>query len=261
MTILDCIDILLIAYAIYSIYNVIRNTRAEALLKGILILMVATLASNWLGLHAVSWTLQKLIAMVAVALPVVFQPELRRALEQLGQGKMFRGGVILDVEQSNQLVDELTRTVGRLSRSRTGALLVIEREVGLNEYAETGVAVDGLVSSELLLNIFFANSPLHDGAVIIRGNRIAAAGCLLPLTEARALSSELGTRHRAAIGMSEQCDALVLVVSEETGKISVARGGHLQRDYTLDSLDAYLRSLLVKKGRPLSSYLKWGKKQ
>jgi diadenylate cyclase len=185
--------------------------------------------------------LEKSMTVVLVALPVVFQPELRRALEQIGRGRFFRKTVVLDEEEVEHMLSALVSSAMAMSRNKIGALIVFERETGLDDYIETGIQIDALVSHELFMNIFIPNTPLHDGAVIIRGNRIKAAGCLLPLTEARNLSKELGTRHRAAIGLSEQSDALVLVVSEETGTISLARSGVLQRYLTGDDIKDLLR--------------------
>ena len=175
-----------------------------------------------------------------MALPIVFQPELRRALEHLGQGSFLGSNVLLDDEQARLVVRELTKAVKQLSATKTGALLVIERNMGLNDISATGIQIDGIITADFLLNVFIVNTPLHDGAAVIRGNRLIAAGCLLPLTENRSLSTELGTRHRAAIGLSEQCDALVVVVSEETGTISVAENGHIMRHLDIETLKAML---------------------
>ena len=181
ISLLDAVDIAIVAIVLYKLYFMIRDTRAVSLLKGLIVLLVATLVSKWLGLNLIYWLLQKSMTVVLVALPIVFQPELRRGLEQLGRGKVFRKNVFLNEEETNTLLDETVKAVTMLARSRTGALMVFERETGLNDYIETGIKVDGLVSSELLNNLFVTNTPLHDGAAIIRGNRIIAAGCILPL--------------------------------------------------------------------------------
>ena len=183
--------------------------------------------------------------MIMVALPVVFQPELRRALEQIGRGKLFRKGSELDEQELDAMLDDVASATKAMSASKVGALMVFERATGLVERIETGVPIDGVVSSGLIQNIFVKDTPLHDGAVIIRGNRIVAASCLLPLTENRNLSQELGTRHRAAIGMSEQSDAMVLVVSEETGAISIARNGELMRYLTVDDVKDILHNAII----------------
>ena len=241
ITVLDLVDILVVTYFLYRLYQMLKNTRAASLVKGLLVLLIAALVSNWLHLHVINWLLEKSMTVVLVALPVVFQPELRRALEQIGRGRFFRKTVVLDEEEVEHMLSALVTAAMAMSRNKIGALIVFERETGLDDYIETGIQIDALVSHELFMNIFIPNTPLHDGAVIIRGNRIKAAGCLLPLTEARNLSKELGTRHRAAIGLSEQADALVLVVSEETGTISLARSGVLQRYLTGDDIKDLLR--------------------
>ncbi|MBP2651510.1 MAG: hypothetical protein H6Q74_2335 [Firmicutes bacterium] len=251
---LDIIDILIVAVVLYKLYIMIRDTRAVALLKGLIVLLIATLVSKWLSLNVINWLLQKTMTVVLVALPIVFQPELRRGLEQLGQGKLFSKRIFLDEEETQSLMEEIVRAVSQLARTSTGAIIVFERETGLSDYAETGTRVDGLVSSELLNNIFVPNSPLHDGAVLIRANRIMAAGCILPLSDARTLGKELGTRHRAALGLSEQVDALVIVVSEETSIISVAQGGSLVRYIEPDGLKDYLRPLYITKSSPWGEF-------
>lgn len=257
ITFLDIIDILLVAFVLYKLYYIIKDTRAVALLKGLIVLLMATLISRWLGLNVINWVLQKSMTVVLVALPVVFQPELRRALEQLGRGKIFRKSDKLNAEEAETLAGDLTRAIGALAKNKIGALIVLERETGLNDYIETGLKVDGIVSSEFLINIFIPNTPLHDGAVIIRGNRIMAAGCLLPLSDDRTLNKELGTRHRAAIGISEQTDALVVVVSEETGIISLAQGGRLQRSLDAETLKEVLRPQLTSKQTNFSDLFNW----
>ena len=240
ISILDVLDILVVAYFLFRIYLMLKNTRAATLVKGLLVLAVILFISKWLNLHVITWLLEKSMTVVMVALPVVFQPELRRALEQIGRGRLFH--------KHNELEDMLnavTNATEIMSRRKIGALMVFERETGLEERIETGVPIDGLISDSLLLNIFEPDTPLHDGAVVIRGNRIVAASCLLPLTEARNLSQELGTRHRSAIGISEQSDALVLVVSEETGTISLARNGELHRYLTGEDIKSLLRAAVV----------------
>ena len=238
---LDIIDILIVAAIIYKIYEMLQETRAITLIKGLAVLLTITVVCSWLNLHVISWLLQKAIAILTVALPIVFQPELRRALEHLGQGKLLGKSVFLDDNEVQNVVEELVKASKSLSASKTGALIVIERSMKLNDISSTGIHIDGLITSEFLLNVFIPNTPLHDGAAVVRGDRLIAAGCLLPLTENRELSTELGTRHRAAIGLSEQCDALVLVVSEETGTISIAENGHIMRHLDSDTLRAALK--------------------
>jgi diadenylate cyclase len=256
MSLLDIVDIVIVAFVLYESYIMIKDTRAVALLKGLIVLLAATLVSKWLGLNVINWLLQKTMTVVLVALPIVFQPELRRALEQLGQGNLFGKNVFLDEEQTMSLLNELAKALTVLARNKIGALVVLEREIGLNDYIDTGLKVDGLVSSEFLINVFIPNTPLHDGAVIIRGNRMMAAGCLLPLSDDRDLNKELGTRHRAAIGITEQTDAIVVVVSEETGIISVARGGHLLRYLDANDLKDKLQPLFARKHSALSDFFR-----
>lgn len=237
---LDILDILIVAIILYKVYEMLQDTRAITLVKGLLVLLGITLVCNWMELHVISWLLQKAVTLIFVALPIVFQPELRRALEHLGQGRFLGNAALLDDEQARSVVHELVRAVRTLASTKTGALLVIERNMGLNDISATGIQIDGLITAEFLLNVFIPNTPLHDGAAVIRGNRLIAAGCLLPLTENRTLSTELGTRHRAAIGLSEQCDALIVVVSEETGTISIAENGHIMRHLDKETLQAML---------------------
>lgn len=244
--ILDVIDILVVAYFLFRIYLMLKNTRAAVLVKGLLTLGAIMFISRWLNLHVISWVLEKSMTVLIVALPIVFQPELRRALEQIGRGRLFRKHGELDEYEVDEMVNSITSAAIVMGRRKIGALIVIEREIGLEERIETGVAIDGLISDSLLLNIFEKDTPLHDGAVIIRGNRIAAASCLLPLTEMRNLSQELGTRHRAALGISEQSDAVILVVSEETGTISLARNGTLQRYLTADDVKEFLKASITR---------------
>ena len=243
--ILDIIDIVVVAYFLYRLYLMLKNTRAATLVKGLLVLVGFMIICRAMNLHVISWLLEKSMTVIMVALPVVFQPELRRALEQIGRGKLFRKGSELDEQELDAMLDDVANATKVMSKSKVGALMVFERATGLVERIETGVPIDGVVSSGLIQNIFVKDTPLHDGAVIIRGNRIVAACCLLPLTENRNLSQELGTRHRAAIGMSEQSDAMVLVVSEETGAISIARNGELMRYLTVDDVKDILRNAII----------------
>ena len=243
--ILDIIDIVVVAYFLYRLYLMLKNTRAATLVKGLLVLVAFMIVCRTLNLHVISWLLEKSMTVIMVALPVVFQPELRRALEQIGRGKLFRKGSELDEQELEAMLEDVAAATKVMSKAKVGALMVFERATGLVERIETGVPIDGLVSSGLIQNIFVKDTPLHDGAVVIRGNRIVAAYCLLPLTENRNLSQELGTRHRAAIGISEQSDAMVLVVSEETGAISIARNGELVRYLTVDDVKEILRNAIV----------------
>lgn len=245
MRLWDVLDILVVAFFLYRIYILIRNTRATSLVNGLAILGILTLVSGWLQLHAVSWILEKLMTVLIVALPVVFQPELRRALEQIGRGKFYVSSRVVSEADRSAVIDNVVEAAEVMSENRIGALIVFERSTGLDDYIDTGIRIEGLVTKEILGNIFIVNTPLHDGAVIIRENRIMAAGCLLPLTRDRSLSSELGTRHRAAIGMSEMADCVVVVVSEETGTISYTYGGHIYRHIDGETLRNRLKSFMM----------------
>lgn len=249
---LTIIDVGLVAYVLYKTLLLVKGTRAVQLLKGIALLGAFSIVSAELEFQTVNWILNKAGLAILVAVPVVFQPELRRALEQLGRGRLFGRPISLFVgsEEVSQVIDTLVDTVDILVRRRIGALIVIERETGLKDVMETGVAIDGLVSPDFLLNIFYPHSPLHDGAAIIRGNRVAAAACLLPLTDRPFLSKELGTRHRAALGVTEDTDAVAIVVSEETGIISVAYEGKITRRLDSKQLHETLVRLLLPPEEP-----------
>ncbi len=240
------VDILLVAYVIYKLLLLIKGTRAVQLLRGLALLVVASALSDRLHLYTMNWILEKTWTMLFVALPIIFWPELRRALEQLGRGGFFGRPFFFAEEDAKRVVAEVVRSVENLSRRRVGALIVFMGETGLKEYVESGVELDALLSAELLINIFEPNTPLHDGAVIVRGNRILAAACYLPLAqESTAVSKELGTRHRAALGIAEQSDALAVVVSEETGVISVAEGGDLARGLSREELEIRLLGFMA----------------
>ena len=256
---LDVVDILLVAFFLYKMLILIRNTRAVALIKGLIVLGAVTVisSSRFLNLHVINWMLQQGMMVIMFALPVVFQPELRRALEQIGRGRLIRSSQVVDMEALERLLDEIVAVTESMSKTHTGALIVFERDVGLNDYIDTGIQIDGKVSRELLGNIFIPNTPLHDGAVIIRDDRIMAAGCLLPLTSDRSLSTELGTRPRAAIGISELADAVVVVVSEETGSISYTYGGHIYRHLDGTALRNVLMTFLKRQPQGLANILKW----
>jgi len=248
--VLNVIDILLVAFVIYRVLLLIRGTRAIQLLQGVIVILLATALSSFFRLTAMYWLLSKIITLGFIALPIVFQPELRRTLEQLGRGGFFSVSFAsADEGQLTYLTNEVVKAVLVLAKNQIGALIVIERNTGLSEYVETGTTIDGRVSSELLINTFIPNTPLHDGAVILHGDKILAAGCFLPLTDSRDLDRKLGTRHRAAIGITEQSDGVSVVVSEETGQISLAVDGVLTRDLDESSLRDLLVSLLIPRKR------------
>ncbi|HHU31936.1 MAG: diadenylate cyclase CdaA [Zhaonellaceae bacterium] len=243
---LALIDIIVVAFVIYRAMMLIKGTRAVQLLKGLAILVVASFFSKVLGLDTIQWILEQVRLAIVVALPIVFQPELRRALEKLGRGKFFaRPLSYLGEEDMSRLISELVRATQSLAKNKIGALIILEREIGVNDFIETGVKLDAVVTVELLLNIFEPNTPLHDGAAIIRGDRIIAAGCFLPLTDSPYLSKQLGTRHRAALGVTEISDAVAIIVSEETGTISVADEGKLTRYLEEKNLRETLEDLLL----------------
>jgi len=234
-TVKDIIDILIVTYIVYHMILLVRGTRAVQLLKGIFVLVVIWALSTWFDLYTLKWLMNQIFTYGVFAIFIIFQPELRRGLEQLGRGKLF--GRMSDIdEETNKLISETIKSVNYLSRRKIGALIVFERKTGLNEYVESGIRMQSMISSELLINIFIPNTPLHDGAVIVQNGQIAAAGCYLPLSENPFISKELGTRHRAAIGISEVGDAISIVVSEETGQVSLALNGQVVRDIKEESL-------------------------
>lgn len=238
----DVIEIIIIAVVLYNILLWIMNTKAWALLKGIIVVALFAVVAYLLNLKTILWIAGKTISVGIIALVIIFQPELRRALEQLGRKRFmlrfFNFGENSDKDErfSVKTADEIVDACYKMGAVKTGALIVIEQDIVLEEYIKTGIPVDGIVTSQLLINIFEHNTPLHDGAVIIRGNRVVAATCYLPLTDNVNLSKALGTRHRAGVGISEATDSITIIVSEETGKVSVAFGGELIHDIDSDSL-------------------------
>lgn len=242
----DAIDIAIVAYLIYKILGFINETRAQQLVRGLLILVAAFFVSDFLDLYLLNWLLKSLVAMGLFAIVVLFQPELRRALETVGR-KTFVGDQFKNIDKSHaiEIVNNIVEAVEEFSATRTGALIVIERDSMMNEIIETGVVVNAEISVRLLGNLFYEGSPLHDGAVIIRGDKIYAASCVLPLTEKRNLGKNLGTRHRAGVGLSEISDALVIIVSEETGVISVAENGQLARFVDTKTIEKMLLEIYL----------------
>jgi diadenylate cyclase len=236
-SVLEVIDIAVVAIILYQLLRLLRGTQGIQILVGLVLLAVVGVVATQLNLVLLSWLFKNATFFIVVAVIVMFQPELRRALDQLGRiGHIGRPLSRFNARQYNQAISESIRAAERLSAKHTGALIAFEREVGLEDYAATGVRINGEISAEMLQSIFYPNSPLHDGAVIVRGNRILAAGCLLPLPEEGSVRERLGTRHRAALGLSLASDALVLVVSEETGNISVIEEGNISRNLDPDNL-------------------------
>lgn len=247
----DVLDILITTYVIYKLLNFIHETRAQQLLKGLVIIVAAYFAADFLKLHTISWLLRGTFTIGIFALIVVFQPEIRRALEHMGRAHITGvGKSTVDKEKAKKIVSEISRAVDDLSKSKTGALIVLEREINLNDIAETGTYIKSRISAELLENLFYVGSPLHDGAVIISGDKILAAGCVLPLTESNDLNKSLGTRHRAGIGITENSDCLTIIVSEETGVISVAKDGNLERFFDKKAIEKILLDLYLTGGEP-----------
>jgi len=233
----EVVDVLLVAFIMYQLLRLVRGTQAIQLIVGLVVLVMVGVFASALKLILLSWLFQNAAPFIVIAIIVLFQPELRRILDQVGRiGHLGRPLSAFGEQLRSRSIAEAIRAVERLSARRTGALIAFEREVGLEDYAATGVRINGEVSSEFLQAIFFPNSPLHDGAVIIRGNQILAAGCLLPLPEEGTVRERLGTRHRAAIGLSLASDALIVVVSEETGSISVMENGAITRNLDADGL-------------------------
>lgn len=226
----DLIDIIVISVIIYHVIKLVKETRAEQLIKGFFFILVLAQLSDWFNLYTVNWLISNLLTVGLILVIVVFQPELRRAFERMGrsQGWILSFGAS-SLDNTPELIEEIVRATSSLSRQKIGALIVLEGTTGLSDIIETGTEINGIFSSELLINIFIPNTPLHDGAVILRENQIRAAGCFLPLSENMSMAKELGTRHRAALGISEKSDALVIVVSEETGIISVCEDSTMSR--------------------------------
>lgn len=257
----DVLDIIVITFIIYKCIGFFRQTRGGQLVKGLIVLLVMALVAQWFNMVMVKWLLVKLMDSILIAAVIIFQPELRRALEQVGTSRFGTfgrsGGVDLETELLEKQIDSASKAAGVMQEQKCGALMVFERTTQLGEIIATGTIVDATPSSSLICNIFYPKSPLHDGAMILRGGKIHAAGCILPLTQNRELNKSLGTRHRAALGMSENSDAVVVVVSEETGTISIAVNGELRRGFDAITLRTELSSLLLesrdkKSGSPIA---------
>lgn len=252
------VDILLVWYVIYKLINLIKGTKAVQLLKGIFVILLARVVSEFFGLKTLSWIMQQTINWGFLAIIIIFQPELRRALEQLGRGRFFSRSSSQDDDEQEKTVEAIIKATDYMAKRRIGALISIERETGMSDYIETGIPLDAKVSSELLINIFIPNTPLHDGAVIIQKNNVAAAACYLPLSESPFISKELGTRHRAALGISEVTDSITVVVSEETGNISLTKNGELHRNLTLEGFKELIaHDLIISNKEKTASSARW----
>jgi diadenylate cyclase len=256
--IIDIFDIAIVAYVFYKLLMLMRETRAEQLIKGIIVLLVASKLSEWAKLYMIHFILSNTLTLGLVALIIVFQPELRRALEYIGRSKVFSKSISeIIAQEAVAVIDEIVLAIAHLSKHKVGALIVLEREIGLNDIIQTGTELDSKVVSELIVNIFTPKAPLHDGAIVIRKDRLMAAGCLLPLTSNTDVNKELGTRHRAAMGMIENSDAIVIAVSEETGIISVAIDGRLRRYLDVASTGNILKEAMIENYNRGINLKKW----
>lgn len=244
----DVLDILIMAILFYELFVLLRRTRSSALLKGLLLILVIVLISTVIGLTSLNWLLRMLLNNGVIVLVILFQPEIRKGLEKMGRRTLLKKNTaqtLSEMEAHERIISEIVQTMVDLSRRKVGALICIEQQTGLEDVIDTGTRLDSEISAPLLENIFEPKTPLHDGAVVIREDRIAAAACILPLTEASGLSRDLGTRHRAGIGLSENSDAIVLIVSEETGTMSMARSGVLRRPLAANDLRAILNDVFA----------------
>ncbi|MEG1285264.1 MAG: diadenylate cyclase CdaA [Romboutsia sp.] len=260
MSIYDVIDISIVAYIFYKIFMFIKDTRAEQVLKGIIFLLFATQISETFKLHTLYWILVKSLEIGVIAVIIIFQPEFRAGLEHIGRAKFNffgKNGINTSEDTLNHTIEEIVEALYSLSRQKIGALIVMERQTKIGDIINTGTIIDADISRQLLINIFIPNTPLHDGAVIIRDSKLKAAACFLPLTQSKDLSKDLGTRHRAGIGVSEVSDGITLMVSEETGGVSIAKAGKLYRDISKDRMTNILRSNL-KSNTVERSFLKGG---
>ena len=254
VSVIDVLEIVILAFVIYHVALWIKNTRAWTLLKGIIVLLACYVIAYILGMNVIVWIFERTISIGITALMIVFQPELRRALEELGQKNIVSTLIPFDDTRnqnerfSERSINEIVKATVEMAKVKTGALIIIEKDIDLSEYERTGIELDSTISSQLLINIFEHNTPLHDGAVIIRGDRIVSATCYLPLSDNMGLSKELGTRHRAGVGITEVTDSLTIIVSEETGRISVAVGGKLLRNIDGDLLKKKLTEMQGKSG-------------
>ncbi len=260
----DIVEIIILSFLIYHILVWIKNTKAWSLLKGILVIAVFILFAAYFEMNTILWIVNNLFSVAVTAVVVILQPELRRAVEELGRKNIISSIIPITVGRgpeggrfSDKTIYEIVKACVEMGRARTGALIVMEKDESLTDYERTGIEIDGVVTSQLLINIFEHNTPLHDGAVIVRGDRVTSATCYLPLSDNMRLSKELGTRHRAGVGISEVTDSLTIIVSEETGKISVAYGGDLERNVDAERLRARLSDLQNKSEEDSRKRIVW----
>ena len=260
----DIVEIIILSFLIYHILVWIKNTKAWSLLKGILVIAVFILFAAYFEMNTILWIVNNLFSVAVTAVVVILQPELRRAVEELGRKNIISSIIPITVGRgpeggrfSDKTISEIVKACVEMGRARTGALIVMEKDESLTDYERTGIEIDGVVTSQLLINIFEHNTPLHDGAVIVRGDRVTSATCYLPLSDNMRLSKELGTRHRAGVGISEVTDSLTIIVSEETGKISVAYGGDLERNVDAERLRARLSDLQNKSEEDSRKRIVW----
>lgn len=260
----DIVEIIILSFLIYHILVWIKNTKAWSLLKGILVIAVFILFAAYFEMNTILWIVNNLFSVAVTAVMVILQPELRRAVEELGRKNIISSIIPITVGRgpeggrfSDKTINEIVKACVEMGRARTGALIVMEKDESLTDYERTGIEIDGVVTSQLLINIFEHNTPLHDGAVIVRGDRVTSATCYLPLSDNMRLSKELGTRHRAGVGISEVTDSLTIIVSEETGKISVAYGGDLERNVDAERLRARLSDLQNKSEEDSRKRIVW----
>lgn len=257
----DILDILITTFILYKILEFIKDTRAQQLLKGLLFVIAAYFVADYMNLYVVHWILKAVFTVGLFALVVIFQPELRRGLEYMGRSKIGMSKFVkIDKDKAKYISNEIANITASFSDSRTGALIVFERDVTLEDVAETGTLINADISAELLGNLFYEGAPLHDGAVIIRQDKVYAAGCVLPLTDKISINKNLGTRHRAGIGITENSDAVTLIVSEETGIISVAKDGQIIRFLEKKNVEKILMDLFIDEDESSSKLVFWGKK-
>ena len=260
----DIVEIIILSFLLYHILVWVKNTRAWSLLKGVLVIAVFVLLAEYFEMTTILWIVQNLFSVAVMAIVVILQPELRKAVEELGRKNIISSIMPFEIGKkpgegrfSDKTINEIVKACVEMGKVKTGALIVVQQDQPLDEYERTGIEVDGIVTSQLLINIFEKNTPLHDGAVIVRGDRVTSATCYLPLSDNMALSKDLGTRHRAGVGISEATDSMTVIVSEETGKISVAYGGNLDRNLSGDALKEKLKAIQNKPEEETKKRILW----